>query len=111
MNGTIQIDLSPGRAIGTIVRELNDLLKTEGIASDELFSDQTAWDPKKSKVMPARWYWIACYPVRGNSEGYYVHIDVIHGNDQRTLIALTKVWDWDKACQLANGAARILCEV
>jgi hypothetical protein len=111
MDAATQFDLSQGRTIANVIRDLNTQLKAEGVADNELFGDQTAWDANKAKTLPARWSWLACYPVRGNSEGYYVHIDMIHTSGQRTLIGLTKVWNWEKACRLANGAARILCEV
>ncbi|MCL0081291.1 hypothetical protein M1N64_03575, partial [Peptococcaceae bacterium] len=34
--------------------------------------------------------WIACYFVSGNSEGYYIHVDIIYPNGARDLLFLGK---------------------
>ena len=52
----------------------------------------------------------ACYAVKGGSEGYWVHIDLIHRDDRRQNIAMTKVWSWETALALCNAVTRILHE-
>ena len=43
----------------------------------------------KDAVIP-EYRWVSCYVVRGGSEGYYLHVDVINAEDQRTLLFLGK---------------------
>lgn len=58
--------------------------------------------------------WIACFAVRGGSEGFYVHVEAIFrpaGRDmagRRVLLALGKEWSADRALEVANACARLL---
>jgi hypothetical protein len=101
-----------------------DLLKTltaAGFAEDEYLSSQAIglglsrqeWEAKPIWSDGTRW--IACYWVRGGSEGYYVHIDELTaGNDPSTRDYTTKnqilgkFWDWERAQECANYAQRLI---
>ena len=55
---------------------------------------------------------IACYPVRGSSEGYYIHVDVIY-NQVATNIYLGKTLfegeeGFNRAAIIANTCAKAL---
>jgi hypothetical protein len=67
------------RKITDILEELNSKLKELDMLPDEygfdLWNDFGA-DSDKNKDFPA-YRWICCYPVRGCSEGHYMHIGVI----------------------------------
>ena len=108
--GKLPIDLDPGRTFRDVIENLNARLKPEIERSGE---DGFGWAhhlPIEQQVMPQSWKWIACYAVKGGSEGYWVHIDLIHRDDQRQNIAMTKVWSWKTALALCNAATRILHE-
>jgi hypothetical protein len=103
------IDLEHPRPIRDVIRDLNARLKSEIEQSGE---DGFGWpyylDPDQ-QIMPRAWRWIACYAVKGGSEGYWVHIDLIMADgDIRQNIGLTKVWSWTAALALSNAATRIL---
>lgn len=105
------INLDAGRSFREIITDLNARLKTEIEQSGE---DGFGWPhylPPGQQTMPQQWSWIACYAVRGGSEGYWVHIDLILADRrQRMNVGMTKVWSWNAALALANAATRILHE-
>lgn len=45
---------------------------------------------RKGDYFPVQWKWIACYYVKGGSEGYYFHVDLIDSDGKRDLIFLGK---------------------
>ena len=53
--------------------------------------------------------WIACFAVRGGSEGWYTHIDAIHDDKTRYVIQtkmLCKFWSQDEALQAVEILSR-----
>lgn len=55
--------------------------------------------------------WIAVFPHRGGSEGWYVHIMVIpvqHSRVPATMIALAKCWDAREAWYISMIVQRLL---
>lgn len=100
------------RSYADVIRELNVRLKDLIADIGEDFSC-AAWG-KEKEAMPKSWRWISCYAVRGGSEGYYVHVDLIfspEGSEQdgrRQMIGLCKCWSWDDAFRMANAATRVL---
>lgn len=60
------------------------------------------------------WYWVACYPVTGKSEGYYIHVATIGpghetGEEKHTIVFLGKTFQgFDFAARVANECARAL---
>ena len=105
------INLKAGRSFRDVILDLNTRLKNEITQSGE---DGFGWPhylSPEEQVMPKRWTWIACYAVKGGSEGYWVHIDLILADRQhRQNLGMTKVWSWHAALTLANAATRILHE-
>ena len=105
------INLDAGRSFRDVIADLSARLKDE---IDQSGEDGFGWPhylPHDQQVMPHRWACIACYAVRGGSEGYWVHIDLILADGRRQMnIGMTKVWSWHAALALANAATRILHE-
>ncbi len=70
-NRKVPIDLEHRRPIRDVIRDLNARLTSEIEQSGE---DGFGWphylDPYQ-QVMPKAWRWIACYAVKGGSEGYW----------------------------------------
>ena len=109
--GRLPIDLAPGRPFRDLVQDLNARLKTEIAQSGEDGFGWAHYLPIVQQVMPKSRTWIACYAVKGGSEGYWVHIDLIlRDDDRRQNVAMSKVWSWDAALALSNAATRILHE-
>jgi len=53
--------------------------------------------------------WVACYWVVGGSEGYYVHVDQIVGDERGAVHRLSgKFWTWQRAQECANCAQRLV---
>ncbi len=107
--GTGADTLKP-RLISDVLRDLNAQLAPlfdEGRFTNGMSNPGELW--------PERYRWIACYAVTGNSEGHYIHIDVMLdgvGMDNRHtahMVGLCKTFQgWEHACQIANAAGRIL---
>jgi hypothetical protein len=97
-----------GRPMYEIVKDLNKAMKELGIEPQEygynysdypwrtpkeaqeqarhslerrLYSDQEFTElmhREQGRPLPLGYRWLACYPVEGSSEGWYMHIDVIY---------------------------------
>jgi len=54
--------------------------------------------------------WIACFPVTGGSEGWYIHVEVINNmDDSRALLYLGKeLRTFEDAARIAAECARVL---
>lgn len=53
-------------------------------------------------------HWIACYVVRGGSEGWYVHVDVIpHDRQTRKPYMLAKFWSLNEALRASEILTRL----
>lgn len=52
---------------------------------------------------------VACYAVRGGSEGWYVHVERQVGSD-RLLIILAKFWCLNRALEFVTWATRKVYE-
>jgi hypothetical protein len=92
-----------GRKVFDVLAELNELLEIYGAQPDEYGvwcgGDIVTWPEGR---------WIACYAVRGGSEGWYVHIDVITQDRERLPIGLAKCWSKELAWKVATKAAELL---
>jgi len=107
---TIQFE---GRRISEIAQEINDRLKGDGIEPEEYgFGDRSDLDGGP-KVLDSYLRSIVCYPVRGGSEGHYVHLATIsHFGDasaqRHRVISLAKTYSADNAWAIARAVARYL---
>ena len=82
--------------------------KSEGLL-DEYFSLVCRWDVDVTSSWPERYRWIACYPVTGDSEGHYVHIDIIYHDQSRQMFVLAKTFQgMNHAWQIARRVAELL---
>jgi hypothetical protein len=68
--------LTEGRSLRDVAREVTRAIEADESTRDVLESGFTAWDDGLSD-WPKHYRWIACYAVRGDSEGYYVHVDAL----------------------------------
>lgn len=124
MSSRVLIDLPPvestlkpafrldGRRIIDILADVNAAMKAAGIEAEEYgFNDMTGRQPSDEQLWPAKPTWIGCYPVRGDNEGYYVHITLVFRGDQTgpsaRMIGLAKTYSWRNALELAAFAAGI----
>jgi len=99
-----------GRNLKDIMADLNKILLEHGI-DDQL---GVPWDV--DPVWPVNGpFWVACFPVNGRSEAFWVHIEFIYPHPrpkheippkpERQLIALVKTWNWEHAKTIAGVAA------
>jgi hypothetical protein len=121
------IESVPSRSIRTDERELRHIatelaaaLKDLGIEPDEYgpnpqltFEDEDGrLHRSPNRLWPAGYRWIACYPVTGGSEGYYVHVDRVFatkdGHWAHETLILSKCWSFDLACKIAHACAWLL---
>ena len=73
-------------------------------------------DWRDDPPLPEHYQWVACYAVTGNSEGHYIHVDVVLNGytmpQERTTvqhIALGKTFcGWDVACLVAAACSKLL---
>ena len=94
--------------IKKIEKRLRRILRLERICDDTL--PGCDWKLRELTFTEAfpRWRWLACYAVTGDSEGWYVHVDVISG-DSRKLLFLCKTFaDMDAAYKIAKRCAELL---
>lgn len=94
--------------IGSWLRaEMHKLDTPDGEFIDEYFS---LGDDTKGACWPdfTMTRWIAVYPVRGGSEGWYVHVDALLSDDKRKLLFLAKTWTPDRAWEIVRELARLL---
>ena len=58
---------------------------------------------------PTSWHWIAVYYVKGGSEGFYFHVDLIDNDGERKLIFLGKTLSEDRsdAEMVQNALSRV----
>ena len=101
-----------GRPAADVLRELNDRLDADGVEFGESkFSDMTAYLAESDRRIP-RCRWLVCFPVRGGSEGWYVHVEAIVDRPDRVrvnhLLGLAKTWSPESAWQITQAAARHL---
>ena len=101
-----------GRNLGDILRDVNAAMKAAGIEADEYnFSDMTLYFDPADRIWPTIPAWVACYPVRGDNEGFYVHITLIfrfsRPDPAVRMIGLAKCYTWENAQQMAAFAATI----
>ena len=74
----------------------------------EYFSSVLDNHGNQEKEFP-RSRWIACYVVTGGSEGHYIHVDSIDGNDKREMVFLGKsLCGREEAEHFCTVVARIL---
>ena len=102
-----QTRIIDGRPLKDICQELNQVLEAEGIEG-ERFSRW--WDSgHPDEKWPKTWHWIACYAVTGDSEGHFVHVDVIAHKSTRKMVLLCKTLDGMKhAYEIAKRCAELL---
>lgn len=105
---TIQTE---NRPIRDILRELNERLIAEGVHAEEYdFSELLPENDSKPTTLGTE-RWLICYPVRGGSEGHYVHIATIHqsasGNAHR-IVGVAKCYSTENAWELVHKVNQLL---
>lgn len=77
-----------GRPVVEVMRELDRRLTSEDLI-DEYFAMGQEYQYAQARKSytpvdwPASYRWIACYAVRGGSEGHYTHVDLIMENGKQ----------------------------
>src|SRR6185295_2830127 len=61
-----------GRPMREVIEDLNTCLKAAGCEPEEYNFSMSFC--AETPVWPSDYRWIACFPVTGGSEGYYVHL-------------------------------------
>jgi hypothetical protein len=94
-----------GRALGEIAAQL--ALRIGGVeyVHAGTSGSRTPW--------PAHPRWVACYPVMGENEGHYVHVDALHLNDRspatvQQLLIIKVLTGREHALAVASLCARLL---
>jgi hypothetical protein len=103
------------RPVADVLRDLNDRLTANGVEAGEyLFTDATTLLPGDPRTVGS-YRWLVCYPVRGGSEGFYVHLaEIADPSDRRAtrrahrLLGIAKTWTADSAWEIACATARHL---
>lgn len=91
-----------------VFKDVEQALRERGLYPDEYFSCEL-----KNDALWPEYRWLACYAVRGGSEGYYVHVDAIDSKTgSRQLILLGKTLQWGATGrQYINSIANALTEI
>lgn len=106
-----KVDCNQGYALGNrtvreIYTELCERLRAEGFWPDEYFQIDN-WDFRPDDEIPD-YHWIACFPVTGGSEGWYVHVELIIGDRHRLLFLGKTFQGIGRAAEIATACARHL---
>lgn len=65
------------RTVVEVFTELKKRLEHDGLLPDEYFCISGDYRRDGDKPFPERHRWIACYPVTGDNEGHYIHVDAL----------------------------------
>lgn len=89
-----------------LIDELNAYLKSIGLEPEEYeFNVSPGRDGTTS--MPEKYRWLVAFAVKGNSEGYYIHVGTIQGPTYIEL-GLAKTYTPGNAYAIAREAQRFL---
>ncbi len=109
------LEEADGRPVtfSALVRAVEQHCKS--LLDGETFCDKSSWDPEDNNArLPERWRILIAFAMRGDSEGYYVHIGVMidFGSIQQPGtyidIGFAKVWTAQAAEDIAIEAQRFL---
>lgn len=64
------------RTVDEVYKDTVRFLKEQGLYDELDYFSQGGLTADKNRDFP-KWNWVACYAVKGASEGYYIHLDVI----------------------------------
>lgn len=103
------------KSIQQVYNELVEYLKAADVRFDELeyFDVSVTAEHEHGLNTPFPAYrWIACYPVRGGCEGYYIHVDVLTRGRSYTIFLGKTLYEGDegfsRAAAVANACAKAL---
>lgn len=115
-----------GRARADVLRDLERELYAAGVKTHLSFYREYYSRGGPAEAKGAQWVpwqtgqsWPVCYAVRGSSEGYYCHIDMINQSTNprgytthdREFITFVKCETWQEAYEIATLSAQILDSV
>jgi hypothetical protein len=95
-----------GRPAAEVLPELSRWLRDRNAEPGEYgFTQMAERFPDESARQ-----WLAVYPVRGDSEAWYVHLAVISRANvqEHRLLGLAKTWDTDSAWKICRVTAEAL---
>ena len=108
MSETLHVSTEAGRPTKDVLRDLNAAIYGQGLEFGvyDFGNDYT----KNWEKWPSNYIWVACYPVVGVVDGYYIHIDLVSDGFEATRrpVFIAKTWTWESAYAIANAAAKLL---
>jgi hypothetical protein len=84
-----------------VFEEMVQELKEERVY-DELDYFSNVSRDKRNETFPSRYQCIACFAVRGGSEGHYIHIDVISESGRETIFLGKTFLGLEHALKVSN---------
>lgn len=102
------------RRVGEVATELRLVMQIEGFSLESLCDE--FWDYRqkrmvygKDRLWPQTWSAIACYAVRGGSEGHYVHIEANQPRGHFVPLMHMKTFGGEEmALRMANRCTQLL---
>lgn len=105
------VKVSGRKTIKDVFEELEKRLKAQGFYPDEYFSNNNDSEKEGEKPFP-EFRWISCFAVTGDSEGHYIHVEIIYCDEKlnigrRDLMFLGKSFQgMDYAFEIAKICAK-----
>ena len=115
-----------GRTVADVLRDVNRYVVDAGLEFGEYdFSNMVRYDRVYAKtdvplqhndagdaIWPEKYRWVICSPVKGGSEGYYIHLATVEARDGAMLpdyrmLGLAKTWTWESALAIANAVSTL----
>lgn len=96
------------RPLKELLSELNQKIKDAGIEFGETDFGLMFLSEPENTFPQCRW--ISVYPVPGENEGIYIHIDAIRQSHHKgpQLMSVAKTWTWESALAISAAASRLL---
>ena len=109
MSETLHVSTEAGRPTKDVLRDLNAAIAAQGLEFGVYDFGYDLYATNLEK-WPSNYIWVACYPVVGVVDGYYIHIDLVNFNSGATRYPafVAKTSTWESACAIANAAAKLL---
>jgi len=110
-DGSWQKEHAP-RTLGEVWEDIEAALPAYGIDLGEFDYAGPMFHQECARIFPHGYRWLTCFTVRGDSEGWFVHVVAIHSQDGKPVLEtlyLAKTFaGWETALALANAITRML---
>lgn len=98
------------RRLRDILEDMERMLRSE-LGDIEYLKVAASLKPGEGPeaTWPEDWRWVASYAVTGDSEGHYIHVDVVLRDGTRRMVFIGKTFGgMDHALKVANACAKVL---